>query len=192
MKNNGVILVEKIQKGKYFRAVCICERCGNKFEMWLSHYYRGSNGCKCQRHHKRLYSIYTNMKTRCYNKKCDGYSNYGGRGIKICDDWLTNYKNFERWAFESGYKDGLTIERIDVNGEYSPQNCKWADGLEQASNKRTTLRVYGTSLKNFCDNCGISYKAAYNRHVKNPKVPLEEIVGFYTSKNDKKKKEAQK
>jgi hypothetical protein len=84
----------------------------------------------------RLFKIWTNMKTRCLNKNYNRYSDYGGRGIKICDNWLI-YENFSKWAKENGYQDNLSIDRIDVNGNYEPSNCRWATMKEQGNNKRT-------------------------------------------------------
>lgn len=145
------------------KILCRCPKCGNTFEMWQSHYYRGSNGCKCKVADKRLYRIYTNMKTRCYNQNSTEYKNYGGRGVSVCDEWLKNYHVFETWAFCNGYAEDLSIDRIDVNGKYEPSNCRWATNFEQAQNKRCTIKVHGTSLKNWCRISGINYKTLTGR-----------------------------
>lgn len=83
-----------------------------------------------------LYSHWVNMKTRCFNKNNAKYKDYGGRGITICQEWL-NFKIFYEWAMNNGYRKGLSIERIDVNGNYCPENCTWITMAEQARNKRT-------------------------------------------------------
>ncbi|APH24986.1 hypothetical protein CF088_14640 [Clostridium botulinum] len=89
------------------------------------------------RHH-RLYGIYTNMKSRCYNSKTPKYKNYGGRGIKVCDEWLNNFKAFYDWAMSNGYEDNLTIDRVNNDCNYEPSNCRWITFYKQASNKTTT------------------------------------------------------
>ena len=88
---------------------------------------------------ERLYSIWRSMHDRCENKKNVRYQDYGGRGITICEDW-SYYSRFCAWAYSSGYTDLYTIERIDVNGNYEPSNCKWITLEEQAKNKQNTIR----------------------------------------------------
>ena len=80
----------------------------------------------------RINKIYLAMKNRCYCKTSDRYSYYGGRGIKICDEWLADFMNFYNWAMANGYNDKLTIDRINVNGNYEPSNCRWITKGEQS------------------------------------------------------------
>lgn len=84
----------------------------------------------------RLYSIWKHMRQRCYNSNKDSYINYGARGITICDEWLESFTSFETWALQNGYSDELTIDRIDVDGNYEPDNCRWTDLTTQAANTR--------------------------------------------------------
>lgn len=89
----------------------------------------------------RLYNIWYLMRYRCNNPKCHAYHNYGGRGISICTDWNDNdtgYLAFKQWALDSGYTDSLSLDRIDNNGNYEPNNCRWADAFVQGNNKRNS------------------------------------------------------
>lgn len=86
-------------------------------------------------HDERLYSIWCNMKSRCYNLNSHKYPIYGRRGIKICQTWKDNYILFKRWALENGYNDKLSIDRIDNNGDYCPENCRWATPHQQCTNQ---------------------------------------------------------
>lgn len=88
-----------------------------------------------------LYHIWEGIKERCLNHKAKNYYFYGGRGISVCESWVNSFSEFEKWAVENGYKDGLTIDREDNDGDYCPENCKWVTQKEQARNRRTNLRI---------------------------------------------------
>lgn len=88
----------------------------------------------------RLYSIYNGMKHRCYNTQSESYRYYGARGITICDEWRNDFMNFYDWAINNGYSDDLSIDRIDVDGNYCPKNCRWVDFVTQANNKRNSRK----------------------------------------------------
>lgn len=125
---------------------CVCD-CGNHKDIMLSSLTSGkTTSCGCYKkeymsnknrtHNKsktRLYSIWCDMKRRCHNPSNKRYENYGGRGIKVCDEWM-DFLPFYEWAIKNGYKDNLTIDRVDVNGDYTPENCKWSTAIEQQNN----------------------------------------------------------
>ena len=88
----------------------------------------------------RIYSIWKNMIYRCENSKATRFEHYGGRGIKVCEEWHILEKFYE-WAMNNGYKEGLEIDRINVNGNYEPSNCRWATRKQQGNNKRRNINV---------------------------------------------------
>lgn len=88
-----------------------------------------------------LYSVWHTMKNRCLNPKADSYPGYGGRGITICSEWLSDFSEFRSWAKGNGYKVGLQIDRIDVNGDYTPSNCRWVTARVNGNNRRNNLRL---------------------------------------------------
>lgn len=119
---------------------------------------------------KRLYGIYNGIKKRCYNEKSGRYMDYGGRGITMCAEWLDCDKGFDLfadWALANGYEDNLTIDRVDVDGDYSPQNCRWITLKEQSQNKRTTIwvdyRGEHIRLKELCKRAAVPYDTVHDR-----------------------------
>ena len=90
---------------------------------------------------KRLRSIYNGMRLRCYNENSINYKYYGGKGVTICDEWLLSFENFFDWAINNGYNENLTIDRIDSEKEYSPDNCKWSTKKEQAYNRSMSVKL---------------------------------------------------
>ena len=93
-------------------------------------------------HGTRIYVIWQGMKSRCNNPHSLSYANYGNRGIKVCNEWQNDFDAFKDWAYKNGYKDNLTLDRIDNNKGYSPSNCRWATNSEQQLNKRNNHIVY--------------------------------------------------
>lgn len=91
----------------------------------------------------RVYKIWEKMKYRCYNKNADNYKYYGAKGVVICDSWKNNPKAFCDWALANGYTDHLTIDRIDGNKEYSPDNCRWVSHRTNCLNRRTSSKTPG-------------------------------------------------
>lgn len=124
---------------------CRCD-CGNVLQVFPADWNNGqvkSCGClsaKARVKHSpeldRLRIIYNGMVQRCTNPKSTGYSHYGGRGIKICEEWLSDFNKFAEWALENGFQMDLTIDRVDNDGNYEPDNCRWATKKEQVCNQR--------------------------------------------------------
>lgn len=125
--------------------LCRCS-CGKEVTVSAHHLTAddgGTKSCGCRKGQVgakvqggRLYRIFAGMKTRCYNENATGYKNYGGRGITICEEWLSDFWSFHDWALAHGYADGLTIDRINNDKGYSPDNCRWATRADQNRNKR--------------------------------------------------------
>lgn len=103
----------------------------------------------------RLYSCWRDMRGRCQNPNDTAYAYYGGRGIKVCPEWQT-YAVFREWAMANGYADHLTLDRIDFNGDYSPENCRWATRKEQNRNKRGCHIIEGKCLTQWAEELGTS------------------------------------
>lgn len=124
----------------------------------------------------KLYNVWRGVKKRCLNPNHYAYHQYGGRGITICDEWISNFQAFYEWALNNGYRVGLTLDRINNNGNYEPNNCRWATWKEQGNNRRTNVFVTFNgktkSMSQWADELGITREALYRRiHVYN--MPLE-------------------
>lgn len=110
----------------------------------------------------RLYRCWADMKTRTTNRKYKDAQNYSCRGIKCCEEWKA-YLGFREWALNNGYNDTLTLDRIDVNGDYCPENCRWTSRKEQNRNKRNTLKYKGIPIKQLCEDFNIKYSTLMQR-----------------------------
>jgi len=119
---------------------------------------------------KKLWTKWNGIKRRCLSERDGRYSDYGGRGIKMYEPWIESFDNFADWALSNGYRDDLTIERIDVNGDYFPENCKWIPLPEQNFNKRETIWVdykgRHIQLMKLCIELGKNYDMIHNRITK--------------------------
>lgn len=125
-----------------------CIICGNIKTCKAYEIHHGKHtSCICQlrkyeNKNEKLYSVYANMKYRCYNPNMHEFHNYGGKGVVLCEEWLgeNGYENFYLWAINNGYKDGLTIDRIDENGNYEPSNCQWITKSENTAKANKTCQ----------------------------------------------------
>lgn len=156
--------------------LCVCD-CGRLTEVTINHLQIGhTKSCGCLLNHDksthnlsytRIYKIYINMKQRCYNKNHNYYRDYGARGIAVCDEWKDDFMSFYDWSMANGYKDNLTIDRINVDGNYEPNNCRWISNKQQQRNKRNTKYVtykgVTKPLKEWCEILGIKYSTTWNR-----------------------------
>lgn len=137
------------KKQIYWR--CVCD-CGNEILVKTSDLNQGSiKSCGCWRRkvghnnykfgcrNNRLYHIWRGMKARCYNPNSPSYKYYGGRGIEVCDEWKNDFSSFQTWAMNNGYADDLSIDRIDFNGNYCSDNCRWETSTSQNNNKRNNV-----------------------------------------------------
>ena len=163
-----------IDKHNHYLRKCQCD-CGNEIIRSSSNIINTTRHCGCVKHSNakkhgqgstRLYRIWSGIKQRCLNPKAPPYKNYGGRGIKLFDDWL-DFEPFSQWAYANGYSDSLSIDRIDVNGNYEPNNCRWATMKEQANNRRTNVLIKFNgkkyTYKELAQLLGITISALYHK-----------------------------
>lgn len=155
---------------------CQCD-CGNIIKVRSCGLKNGHHvSCGCQKKNRltthglsdtRIDIIFRGMKQRCYDTNAENYSNYGGRGIKICSEWLNNKRAFFDWSFQNGYSDDKSIDRIDVNGNYTPDNCRWVDNKTQSNNRRNnrilTYKGISKDVQEWAEATGIPYQTIYSR-----------------------------
>ena len=150
-----VIVSEMEKRGHRRQFLCICD-CENSCEVALLHLRNGhTKSCGClntariTKHGLRkspLYGVWWLMKRRCYDSRAKDYSDYGGRGITVCDEWFKIIPFYE-WSIANGYKKGLTLDRIDNDKGYSPHNCRWATAIQQHNNTRSNVYLYYNGKK---------------------------------------------
>lgn len=188
--------------------VCQCD-CGNIIEVQTSSLISGhTKSCGCYRIYKKKYeydyenniprndrikSVWDGIKLRCSNPNCTGYKNYGGRDIKLCKEW-ENYYNFQKWSLENGYREDLTIDRINNDKGYSPDNCRWVTMKVQQNNKRNTAYyTYNGETKPFMEWCDLYHltrdQIAYR--IKNGWTP-EEVLGIKKREKTRLRKKKKK
>lgn len=180
-KFNRLLVVKKAGRKNYkVMWECVCD-CGNT--TFVNTFYLINNkirSCGClhreqlierntthNQRHTKLYETWKRMRDRCNRPNATQYKDYGGRGIKVCDEWDKNFQSFYNWAYQNGYNEDLTIDRIDNNKGYSPDNCRWATYKEQMRNKRTnhiiTYKNQSKCISEWCEELNLSYSAVFGR-----------------------------
>lgn len=190
-KKYGRLLIVSgfFKKGKaHFNCICDCgaQRAVAKYDLVSGKVlscgcYSKDLGSILHRKHggtnERLYGTWCGMKKRCYNKNDAEYHNYGGRGIFVCDEWVRDYGAFREWALSHGYEEGLSIDRIDVNKGYSPDNCRWITMQEQPATRRNTIYYNGVPAIRIAREHGIP-KGLMLARIRRLGWPIEEAIGL--------------
>lgn len=184
--NNLEVVGERIKiKGRYYEKVlCVC---GNT-KYVRSEYVTKTISCGCLRknmfglktkEYEKLYSLWSNMIRRCCNPSSERYYTYGKRGISVCEEWKNNFHSFAKWCLENGWKPNLSIDRIDVNGNYEPNNCSFITMSEQARNKTNNVLITHNGetkcVAEWAEKTGIDAKVIYARLYRGKTDP-EEIL----------------
>ena len=196
-----------IKNGYTYKWLCQCD-CGNQTVVQQCHLLSGhTQSCGCHQKEavskqnklstSRLYEVWRAMIKRCYYEKSISYKNYGKLGITVCDEWRNSFLSFYKWAMENGYnekapKTKCTLDRIDVNGNYCPENCRWVNNIEQQRNKRNnrliTINGITKCLVEWCDEFGIKNYRVYG-YCQNNNASLEEGLYVLTHKRWNKSKQ---
>ena len=177
---------------------CKCD-CGNEKNVIGAYLTNGeTKSCGCLQKevvtthggsNSKLYQVYQSMIQRCCNKKAQEYERYGGRGITVCKLWLSDFANFRKWAMKNGYKEGLTIDRVNNDGNYCPENCKWSTMKEQAQNRSTNVFIEYKGIRLTLSRCaellGMKYPTFEGYYRKN--VALKHIKEFFENNPSKDK-----
>lgn len=186
------------QGRKVVRWRCKCD-CGNIKDISATHLKKGDcQSCGCFHQERlveagrlngtthglsrtRIYRLFQNMKNRCNDKNAASYQRYGGRGISVCKEWneAGGFERFYSWSLENGYQEGLTLDRIDVNGDYSPDNCRWTDWETQYNNTTKSIKLtYNGKTQTaaqWARELGLDRHTIYDRIKKG--YPIEYILG---------------
>lgn len=180
-KYGRLTAIREVEGTSYSRRVsCVCD-CGNKIIVNLNALLSGNTkSCGCLKQEllleskashglsaTPLYSVWGSIKDRCLNTNCKSYKNYGGRGISICGQWVDNFHLFYKWAMNAGYKPGLTIERVNNDKSYCPENCTFIPLSKQSKNRRNlnfiTFKDRTKTISSWAREIGISRESLRDR-----------------------------
>ena len=163
-----LLAIKLVETGRRRKWLCVCD-CGNETVVKAELLRSGkTNSCGCLqketvshintthgKHNHKLYAVWASLRQRCNNPSDKSYKYYGGRGIKVCKEWDSEFTPFYEWAISNGYKDGLSIDRINVDKDYSPDNCRWVTMKAQMNNTRRnrkyTINDETHTLSEWCD-----------------------------------------
>ena len=176
---NGAVLIERVN-GRLWKMKCscgelfvaqpsdskgVCRKCAME-KLSEERTKHGESPKQGRQNASKLYSVWVNMRNRCFNSNNKSFVYYGGRGISVCDEW-NEFLNFEKWAIQNGFEENLTLDRIDVNGNYEPENCRWISRKEQMRNTRSNhLLTYNGDTKTmaeWAEITGIPYSTLKQR-----------------------------
>ena len=201
---NLVVIGTSAPKHKERTYVCRCDCGKEKIAKSSGLFYGETTSCGCMKgqhvkeamlkangnkpfQNKAIVRLRQNMITRCYRKYSKSYKDYGGRGITICNDWLNSYESFEKWCMENGWKEGLEIDRVNNNGNYSPDNCRFITRMENCNNRRTSRWITAFGETHTMADTARKYNVKYatlqsllDRGM-NPEVAIERLIGHGTA-----------
>ena len=197
-KFNRLQVKERIGLDKYGKQLwkCVCD-CGKEVIVNTSSLTTGNTqSCGCYKNelignrnkihgmsHTHIYYVWQAMRKRCNKEKDKSFKNYGARGIKVCTEWSEDFTNFYNWAKNNGYKQGLTLDRVNNNKGYSPENCRWVTMKQQANNTRRNKYVLynnkSITIDEACKLADLNISTVYSR-AKRHNETLAESFKFYT------------
>lgn len=166
---------------------CDCGKCTVVPTYRLTMGETKSCGCKRYESHNRIHGMtktdihnkWLQIKQRCLDKNYKAYQNYGAVGITICDEWKNDFVAFMNWSYQHGYKEGLSLDRIDNEKGYCPENCRWVTWKDQCNNRKNNINVTyqgkTQTLKQWCDELNLNYQLIYSR-IKNTGLTFQEAI----------------
>lgn len=198
-----VLQLDTSTKSRRSNWICLCE-CGAQKVIPARGLIRGTSkscGCLLKESQQKIrekafthrlsktpvYRLWKGLRQRCFNPNSLAFHNYGGRGITLCEEWKNSAESFCEWALENGYQSGLSIDRIDVDGNYEPNNCRFVDRSVQNNNRRDNIYVNyeneRITIKQLADRTGVEYRVLLSRYNRNPSIKVEDLIkesGYYT------------